>query len=234
MFTLDVIEHCNFACYCLPHKMEGYCIFFHFRSTSGYCGCPLISKLVLSVNKNNHYIYDQGYRMLSGTGILHIYDSFLIKNMINVSFKYDHAVNLYWAWSMMDLSYSLLLSHMVYHCAVLSLQLFASCVAWDPSFQKVDATHHQLIPPFSSKPQVSLCCIITFVFRVIMCDDPSFQEQSVCMTRNMKTWFQMFQPWIQRFVSLNVYIVEHLHSFKHAHYMVKAHPVYTNINFDYT
>jgi hypothetical protein len=57
-------------------------------------------------------------------------------------------------------------------------------------------TYHQLISPFSSKPQVSLCCTITFVFRVIMCENPSFQEQSVCMTRNMKTWFQMFQPWI--------------------------------------
>ena len=35
----------------------------------------------------------------------------------------------------------------------------------------------------------------------------------------------------KKIVSLNVYIVEHLHSFKHGHYM--AHPVYTNINFDY-
>ena len=45
-----------------------------------------------------------------------------------------------------------------------------------------------------SRLQVSLCCVITFVFCVIKCDNPSFQEQSVCMTRNMKTWFQMFQP----------------------------------------
>jgi len=61
---------------------------------------------------------------------------------------------------------------------------------------------HQLIPPFSSKPQVSLCCIITFVFGVIICVNPSIQEQSVCMTRNMKTWFQMFQPWIHIYKDL--------------------------------
>ena len=63
-------------------------------------------------------------------------------------------------------------------------------------------TYHQLIPPFSSKPQVSLCFIITFVFRVIICVNPSIQEQSVCMTRNMKTWFQMFQPWIHIYKDL--------------------------------
>jgi hypothetical protein len=45
-------------------------------------------------------------------------------------------------------------------------------------------TYHQLIPPFSSKPQVSLSFFITFVFRIIVCVNPSFQEQSVCMTRN--------------------------------------------------
>ena len=41
------------------------------------------------------------------------------------------------------------------------------------------------------------------------------------------------KTYIERFVSLNACIVEHLHSFKHAHYT--AHPVmYANINFDYT
>ena len=99
-------------------------------------------------------------------------------------------------------------------------------------------TYHQLIPPFSavtpSKPQVSMCFIITFVFRIIMYDDPSFQEQSVCIKRNMKQISNVsaMNTFIERFVSVNVYIVEHLHSFKHAHYIV--HPVYTNNNFDYT
>ena len=41
----------------------------------------------------------------------------------------------------------------------------------------------------------------------------------------------MYTYYTYRFVSLNVYIVEHLHSFKHVHYM--AHPVYTIFNFDY-
>ena len=118
-------------------------------------------------------------------------------------------------WLRPSPSYSLLLTRMVYHRVVLSLQFFASCVALDPYFRKcmhdkeherhllLLLTYYQLIPPFSSKPhQLSLCCIITFVFRVIMCDDPSFQEQSVYMTRNMKTWFQMFQPWIHMYKDL--------------------------------
>ena len=126
----------------------------------------------------------------------------------------DHPGICYWRGNLHSLlipPFSIIFTHS--YRAVLSLQLFASCVAWDPSFQEVDAwkeheshlllTYHQLIPPFSivtpSKPQVSLCCIITFVFRIIMCDDPSFQEQSVCMTKNMKTWFQMFQPWIHTY-----------------------------------
>ena len=50
---------------------------------------------------------------------------------------------------------------------------------------------------------------------------------------NMISNVSAMNTYIKRFVrSLNVYIVEHLHSFKHAHYT--AHPVYTNINFDYT
>ncbi len=39
--------------------------------------------------------------------------------------------------------------------------------------------------------------------------------------------------YIERFVSLNEHIVEHLQIFEHAHYTT-AHPVYANINFDYT
>ena len=42
-------------------------------------------------------------------------------------------------WFRPSPSFSLLLSRMVYHCVVLSLQFFASCVAWDPSFQEVCA-----------------------------------------------------------------------------------------------
>ena len=50
---------------------------------------------------------------------------------------------------------------------------------------------------------------------------------------NMISNVSAMNTYIERFVrSLNVYIVEHLHSFKHAHYT--AHPVYTFINFDYT
>jgi hypothetical protein len=50
---------------------------------------------------------------------------------------------------------------------------------------------------------------------------------------NMISNVSAMNTYIERFVSLNVYIVEYLHSFKHAqHYM--AHPVYTIINFDYT
>ena len=86
--------------------------------------------------------------------------------------------------------------------AVLSLQFFVSCVAWDPSFQEVDAawqarnmkgicswlTINWFRPSFLSRKYRSLCFIITFVFRVIMCDDPSFQDQNaVCIKSNMKT-----------------------------------------------
>jgi len=57
-------------------------------------------------------------------------------------------------------------------------------------------------PSLLSRKYRSLCFIITFVFRVIICVNPSIQEQSVCMTRNMKTWFQMFQPWIHIYKDL--------------------------------
>ena len=50
---------------------------------------------------------------------------------------------------------------------------------------------------------------------------------------NMISNVSAMNTYIKRFVrSLNVYIVEQMHSFKSVHYM--AHPVYTNINFDYT
>ena len=52
--------------------------------------------------------------------------------------------------------------------AILLLQFFASC-----GRHLLLTSFHQLIPPFSSnKPQVSLCCIITFVFHIIMCVNP--------------------------------------------------------------
>ena len=50
---------------------------------------------------------------------------------------------------------------------------------------------------------------------------------------NMISNVSAMNTYIYRFVrSLNVYIVEHLHSLKHPH--DTAHPVYTFINFDYT
>ena len=49
---------------------------------------------------------------------------------------------------------------------------------------------------------------------------------------NMISNVSAMNTYTERFVSFNVYIVEYLHSFKHAHYM--AHPVSTKINFDYT
>ena len=90
---------------------------------------------------------------------------------------------------------------------------------FNSSFSISWLVNHQWILPFSSKPQESLCCIITFVFCIIMCDDPSFQEQSGCMHdkehENMISNVSAMNTYIKRFVrSLNVYIVEHLHTFK--------------------
>ena len=50
-------------------------------------------------------------------------------------------------WFRSSPSYSLLLSRMVYHRAVLSLQFFASCVALDPYFRKCmhDKDHENMI-----------------------------------------------------------------------------------------
>ena len=42
-------------------------------------------------------------------------------------------------WFRFSPSYSIPLSRMVYHFVVLSLQFFASCIAWDPSFPEVYA-----------------------------------------------------------------------------------------------
>ena len=94
------------------------------------------------------------------------------------------------------------------HHVLLEILHFRKCMHDKEHERHLLLTYHQLIPPFSvvtpSKPQVSLCCIITFVFCIIMlCDDPSFEEQSVCMrARNMKTWFQMFQPCIHIYKDL--------------------------------
>ena len=118
-----------------------------------------------------------------------------------------HAVILYTAcWFRPSPSYSLLLSRMVYchfSFSLLEILHFRKWMQHDMEHERrLLLTYHQLIPPFSSKPQVSLCCIITFVFRVIICVNPTIQEQSVCMTRNMKTWFQMFQPWIHIYIKI--------------------------------
>ena len=105
-------------------------------------------------------------------------------------------------WFRPSLSYSLILivlyCHFSFsHHVLLEILHLRKWMQHDKEHERhLLLTYHQLISPFSSKPQVSLCFIITFVFRVIICINPSIQEQSVCMTRNMKTWFQMFQPWI--------------------------------------